>query len=206
MPDTVLPAVSTHLSGPPPRPAQPRPSPRRGSFRRGAAAALACAATLAGIDGCASHTAPHSGATSSASPAATTALGYLRAWLIKPSHPDVMCAAELPQIRPNFAADGGTLHGCVAAYRDDFAHDLPEAGRAPLAFTIGDEQTLPAAGGHPAGTGVLATGHRAGQPAFRYALRLVQRNGLWKIAQVADVDPDRYGQDADPVAAVLGQP
>ncbi|MEY9839514.1 hypothetical protein [Streptacidiphilus sp. EB103A] len=169
-------------------------SPRH---RRLVAAAVLAAAALAGCS--ASHTART--ADHKVGGAGATAGAYLHAWLDLPADVRTMCELQTPAMRPDYSTDGGSLAGCVADYTADFTGQ--DTHRPALTLTVTDEQPVPATATEPAGTGVLATGQRTAEQPFRYALRLVQAGGSWLVAQVAEVDPDRYGHTGDPVAAVL---
>ncbi|MGW1290199.1 hypothetical protein ACWD4N_43005 [Streptomyces sp. NPDC002586] len=128
---------------------------------------------------------------------------YMTAWMSKPSQPDTMCTLETKAARPNFTKDGGTLKGCTAAYTDMFKDQDPNS--APLTVAISKVQDVKASAGQPAGKGALATCKRPGRDAFRYALRLVQEDGQWRISQKAEADEDQYAHTADPVADVLAR-
>ena len=131
-----------------------------------------------------------------------TARSYLHAWMaVKPADAKTMCSLESKASRPNFDDDGGTLSGCVKERADIGAQDN-DTSRAPLEIKISHMQAMPATDRHPAGKGVLATLHRAGEDRFRYALRLVPEAKSWRVNQANDVS-DRYDHTADPVAPVL---
>lgn len=128
---------------------------------------------------------------------------YMTAWMSKPAQPDKMCNLEAKAARPNFSDDGGTLNGCTADYTDYFKDQDPDS--SALTVTISKVQDVKASAGQPAGKGALATCKRPGRDAFRYALRLVQEDGGWKIAQKAEADEDRYAHTPDPVADILAR-
>ncbi|MEU5900344.1 hypothetical protein [Streptomyces venezuelae] len=134
-----------------------------------------------------------------------TAKAYVTAWFdSKPMDAKTMCELQTKAARPNFDDDGGTLKGCIAERTDD-SPEPAESGRAPLTIKITHVQEVPASDAHPAGQGVLATMHRAGEKPYRYVLRLVKEGSdQWKIEQTSDVN-DRFAHTADPVAPVLAQ-
>lgn len=131
----------------------------------------------------------------------STARSYMTAWMSRPSQPATMCGLETKAARPNYARDGGSLKGCVTTYTSYFADQ--KADSTALAVTIDHVQDIAASGSRPAGKGALATCKRADDEPFRYALRLVQEGGAWRVAQSAEADGEKYAHTADPVADVL---
>ncbi|MFK0296338.1 hypothetical protein ACIQU6_38505 [Streptomyces sp. NPDC090442] len=136
----------------------------------------------------------------------TTAQNFMHAWMaVEPMDGKTMCALQTKAARPNFDEDGGTLAGCIAQHkRDSTADTTGGASRAPLSISLSNVQDVAASQTHPAGKGVLATMHRAGEKPFRYALRVVKDGNQWHIEQRNDVG-SRYRHTADPVAAVLAE-
>ncbi|MFI7357031.1 hypothetical protein ACIBTP_24215 [Streptomyces avidinii] len=132
---------------------------------------------------------------------ASAAEAFMKAWQLDPADVKAMCEHQTKAARPNFSDDGGTVDGCVAA-RKSLTERTPEPGRAALRFTIDHVQDVKASRKHPAGKGVLATGRRDGAKPFRYALRLIQEDGQWRVEQRDDVN-SRYDHTADPVVDVL---
>ncbi|WP_329020469.1 hypothetical protein [Streptomyces sp. NBC_01601] len=164
---------------------------------RNLTASVAICAALAALSACNSDSAPREHTTGQVTAAART---YISAWLHRPSQPKTMCTLETKAARPN-ADDGGDLAGCIRTYEDYFKDQQPSS--ADLTITISHVQDVPATGTRPAGKGALATVREDGVEPFRYALRLVQQDGRWRIAQRAEADESRYAHTEDPVADVL---
>ncbi|MFE1190077.1 hypothetical protein [[Kitasatospora] papulosa] len=131
----------------------------------------------------------------------TTAQAYMTAWMSRPSQPEKMCDLETQAARPNYSKDGGSLTGCVTTYSGYFADQKPD--NSTLTVKVDHVQDVAASGTQPAGKGALATCKRAGGEPFRYALRLVQEAGAWRIAQSEEADGEQYAHTADPVVDLL---
>ncbi|WP_431983848.1 hypothetical protein [Streptomyces qinglanensis] len=130
---------------------------------------------------------------------------YMHAWMaVEPADAKTMCRLQTKAARPNFDDDGGTLTGCIKEYKDIGAEDA-DSDSPELKIKISNIQNVPASATHPAGKGVLATMHRAGEDRFRYVLRLVKEGDKWLIEQTSDSVGDRYAHTADPVAPVLAE-
>ncbi|WP_217246898.1 hypothetical protein [Streptomyces sp. AC602_WCS936] len=180
--------------------------------RRTGVAALALL-TLSALSSCSSDTesspaADHKPTTAPPGPSddnlvAKNAHAYMVAWHAhNPADAKAMCELSTRAHRPNFDDDGGTIAGCRSSYWKDIGAKDDDSTRAPLTIRISHVQDVPASLTHPAGKGVLATGHRAGEDPWRDVLRLVEEDGAWRVEQVEDDDP-YFAHTADPVAAIL---
>ena len=173
-----------------------------------ATAVLTCS-VLGALGACSANSSPDK-ATAPTTPSpqqqvTTVARNFMHAWMaVTPSDGKTMCELQTKAARPNFDEDGGTLAGCIARRKQDSTADTNGASRAPLSISISNFQDVPASRTHPAGKGVLATMHRAGEKPFRYALRVVKDGNQWHIEQRNDVG-SRYRHTADPVASVLAE-
>lgn len=159
-------------------------------------AALALTSTA-----CGSSDSPTAATPSSTNQVARNAQQYMSAWMANP-HPETRCRLETKAKHPNYAKDGGTLTGCINTYASRNATPTAGPTRAPLTITIDHIQDVAASAKHPAGKGALANLHRQGEEPFRYALRLVQDEGQWRVEQTESINGD-YRHTADPVLAVL---
>ena len=169
------------------------------SGRRAAGAVLAAVGALAALSACA----PAGSRSDDRVQIRATAEEYMRAWLDKPSDPRAMCRLQAPQMRPNYPADGGTRSGCIARYRQWFADQDSDASRGRLAIGVARVQPIRATATRPAGRGVLVALQRTGEQPYRYALRLVDDGGRWRIAQSEPVNNSLYRHAEDPVGVVL---
>ncbi|MEU6183206.1 MULTISPECIES: hypothetical protein [Streptomyces] len=181
------------------------------TVRTGIAALVLTA--LSALSGCSSDTEPAAASDYKPAPVssgpdhdklvADTARDYMLAWLAEnPADAKSMCELSTKAHRPNFDDDGGTITGCVNSYWKDIGAKDDDNGRAPLTIKISHLQDVAASQAHPAGKGVLATGHRAGEDQWRNVLRLIAEGGKWRVEQVEDVD-DYFAHTADPVAPIL---
>ncbi|WP_372412642.1 hypothetical protein [Streptomyces luteireticuli] len=174
--------------------------------RRQLAAAAATAAAISVLCACGSSghgtAAEESPADDGRQAVAAVAKRYMEAWMVKPARPKEMCELETTSARPNYSKDGGSAEGCVSTYEGYFKDQDTDSGRPPLTVSVDNVQDVVASRTHPAGKGVLATLRRDGEEPSRYALRLVQEGGSWRVEQNSDVG-SRYRNTADPVADVL---
>ncbi|WP_331746409.1 hypothetical protein OG923_33260 (plasmid) [Streptomyces halstedii] len=133
--------------------------------------------------------------------ATSAAAAYVSGLANGTANPETMCELEATTNRPNFRDDGGTLDGCVTAYRNAFRDRTATA--APATVTVGRLRDVPATATHPAGNEAPVTVRTDSPAPWSYTLRMTEQDGHWRVVPLDEAAHARTESTGNPAAQTL---